>query len=311
MSKRKLTRPTPRYRQHRSLNTEGSDIGKKQPAKTAADTKRKLILSKIEVGLLLLLFVVISVQLLDVGERPHIRLQPTSPFVDLADVSQLETEVHELINSTKLGSLQPFIPRTEIENLLSTKPYITDSYININVGKSRLDITVVPESPFAALTTVTDQRFVLTTAGHILPGFSVSSAPADIIDLHDPLDITGVIIGQDEPILSSEAVNFLIDLNCFFGTPDPRQLTRYCANLSGIPRLGIDRVELTGNPRQLSIYLSGSNLPESTRIVMSTHASAYEQGIAMSQTLEFFANGSEALPSEYIDVRLVGKVVYR
>ena len=310
MVKRKPAQPKPSYRQHRSLSFGRSTDDKQQrPSKLPVSTKHGLIFSKVEVGILFLVFIFFGLQFLDVGERPHIRLQPTSPFVGLAEVSQLEIEVHELVNSTKFSSLQPFIPRHAIEELLESKPYITSSSIDINVWESRLEIVVVPEGPFAVLTTASEQQFVLTTAGYVLRDFDVSDVPRDIITLHDPLNITANSIRANEPILSKEGVDFMIDLGYFFGIPDPRQENHMCFDLPGLPQLDLERVELTNNPHQLDIYLSGSNFAE-TKIIMSTRESAIEQGIALARALSFFTDGDEALPSEYIDVRLVDKVIY-
>ena len=301
-------KPNNRYKQHRSLvsNHRASD---KLP-KPKRSFKSKVILAKIEIVVILVLALVMIFQILDVGERPRVQLNPPSPFINLEDVSRLEEEVNQLIQSSWLKQLQPFIPRDEVIKLIDSQPYVASSSLVVNVGRSRLDIEIVPEQLLAVLITQTDEKIALTTAGYALREYDANEIVATVVSIYDPTGVTDTRLStnSDEPVVSSNAAKFILDIGCFFGISSSRVVIDSCS-IPTSTKLRLDRIELTEDPHQLNLFLKNDAL-KGIKVIMITTKDAFEQGIALSQALEFFDKEGD-LPSQYIDVRLVDRAIYR
>ena len=267
-----------------------------------------MIRPKLEAFFLIFLAMVLIVQLLDVGNKPRINVSPTSPFIDLHAISTLEAEIHFLLNRNWFSSLHPFIPREEITSLLSEKSYIAASSIEVNVGISRLDISVVPEQPLAVIATDDGYEFILTTAGYLLEDFDADHTVAGVAKLVAP-GVFADAHSNNNKVLPETTLRAILDVSCFFGITNPYVADKTNCNLQPAFGLKLDRVELTSNPRQLDIIVTNPEADQ-LRIIMSTDGDIFEQGTALIKTLEFLHREDKPLPEQYIDVRLIDRTIY-
>lgn len=258
----------------------------------------------------LVLLVIISGFLFKVFYIGSIELQliDDSLLVSEEELIDLQNEMN--LSLVKEGLLERyfFLDSVKLRERLLDKNYIEDVDFRRDIFSSKMVVSIQPKYVLGAFTTPSSKT-IITTDGYAIKGYEhllkQEKLPLEIKSSQD-------IAGESELVLTPLDISFL------------NQIKTYLASKG----YKLSEARISSQPREIVFRLKDVDLD----IIALTTVNPIEQGIALGIALDYFADpdqesataeellepplpaeAGERLiePTEYIDIRLVDRVIYK
>lgn len=247
-----------------------------------------------ELLFLILLVGFVGLRLLYFGPRLEVAFNYKDDvvYLDPAAEDEIESEIRGIFSSTS-SRLRPFIPRDKIDSLIADNPYVSSVDTRLDDIGSDPGVIINMEEVYAELAIGSSDVSYLVASG-FLTDPQTRGLDQTLVTLSDK---SGLAIIYDQQYLSSSQTSFIQDISSYTSRQGYK----------------IAQIVITDNPRELLVEYVDSQLPP---MLMLMSGSAVEQGTAYKEALEFLKadielsiDGLQEL--EYIDVRLINRVIYK
>ena len=231
-----------------------------------------------------------------------------SPLLGEAELTDLRNEVNSLLDDRSFFQRHFFLDLTELNDRLIGKSHIEDISFRRDLVSSKVIVNIQPKHILGAFITP-HLKTVVTTDGYAIKGYEhLLSQEKLSLEIKSSQDI----VDDQELVLTPLDISFL------------NQIQTYLASRG----YKLNEARISSQPREIVFRLKDMDLD----IIALTTVDPIEQGIALAVALEFFAEpekseGIEELlepavavdgssnklvkPTEYIDIRLIDRVIYK
>ena len=235
-----------------------------------------------------------------------------SPLVDDRTLISLEERINNTLQ-TEVGFWQRhfFLDAEVLQGELLKETYIKDVSFRRDTRSSQLIIDIEPRHIFAKFF-APNLKTILTDDGYAVPGYHhlFSEHQGVILTIETPYEVD--LQSRQQLILSSLDLKFLNQINVYLASQGYQLIW----------------AKVSTNPGEISFKLKRHDF----EIIASTAEDPLGQGIALVLALQFFANPQEntivgvqvedvkdepiqalepIIPEEYIDIRLIDRVLYK
>ena len=261
---------------------------------------------------LVVLFLIVWVAIVKISYVGTIRLNliEESPFIMANQLEELEREVNDLADQESFLKRHFGFKGDKLREHLLAKGYIKDVSVKRDLIRSEIVIAIQPKYILGSFI-APNSKTVVTTDGYALKGFEHLLEEQNLAFV---IKSSKTISQNQELVLSPLDVSFL------------NQIKTYLA-LNGY---SLNEARISKTPREIVFRLKDYDLD----IIALTTRDPIEQGIALIMALDFFAESERkneslrellenaegqdlvldkeiVLPTEYVDVRLINRVVYK
>lgn len=224
----------------------------------------------------------------------EVRLQSQSALVEVSDLQAVTVSTQEFIET--LSPLERlFIPDQDLQKyLVDRHGFINNVIVDKDVILARLELVVVPKDILGVLETPS-KTTVISTDGYALTGYGVQSQAQ-----------AGLVITSSQELRATSSQELVLTL------PELDFLKTLVAYLASKGERVVEvKVDIPDHPYEIRFLLANQeDNNRSFEIIMTLSADGLEQGIATAKALEFF-DKEESYPQEYLDVRLITRVLYK
>ena len=253
-----------------------------------------LVLVLLVAGFLVKIFYVGSIE---------IRLADESLLINEAGLAALQQDTEEFVDS------QPFFQRRfslnldDLKDELLSRGYVESVRFNREIISSKIIVDLRPKHVLGSFTTPAE-RTIVTTDGYAVKGYEHLLEKGNLpLEIKSPKEIAG----DQELVLSALDILFLNRMKAYLASEGYR----------------LREARISPQPREIIFRLDGVELD----IIALTTRDAVEQGVALVSALQFFGEpsdtseeeselleeeGEEVIkPVEYLDIRLIERVIYK
>ena len=239
--------------------------------------------------------------------QTSLNLTENSPLVSQVELADLQSEIDDFMqNQQNFWRRYFFVDTQKLQKRLLQKVYLETVTIKRDLFNSRLSIDVTPKYILGSLHTPNLQTIITTD------GYAISDYQHLLNQRHFALRIISPhqVISRRQVILSGNDLTFLNQINAYLASRGYQLI----------------QASLSLNPQEMVLRLKDYELD----MIVLTSQDPIQQGIALALALEFFESklsqqallGSQdaettvlsqsiKLPQEFIDVRLIDRVIFK
>lgn len=229
-----------------------------------------------------------------------------SPLLGERELTALESEIDDLLSEQNFFRRHFFLQSAPLYDLLLEKGYIEEVDFRRDIARSEIIISIQPKYILGSFV-APNLETIITTDGYAVKGYE------HLLDKGTPsLRIKSTLnVREDQQlILSPLDVSFLNQINTYLASEGYK----------------LEEAYISTQPREMIFRLRDIDLD----VIAITTRDPIEQGIALVIALNFFANPEDeeatdllepaedtaaqdelVQPIEYIDVRLIDRVIYK
>ena len=259
----------------------------------------------------LLFFVILVGFLLKIFYIGSIQLRPieNSPLITEVELSELQAEINDFLNQQSFLRRHFFLTANQLRDKFLDKGYVKNVSFRRDLLHSQMIASIQPKYILGSFTSP-NLETIITTDGYAVRGYEHLLGKEQF-----SLNIQSFeeVAGQQQLILSPLDISFL------------NQIKTYLASQG----YKLSEARISTQPREIIFRLKGLDFD----IIALTTRDPVEQGIALAIALDFFANPSRnegigelvesaegietndtvepILPIEYVDIRLIDRVIYK
>ena len=274
--------------------------------------RRQLIGQRLILGLkIVLLIVIVSGGLLKLFyiDRVEITTLQASPLMTEERLTDLEEQVDRFLEGRNFWQRYFSLPTSDLRRLLLEEGYIEEVAFTRDLISSRVTIIIQPKHVLGNFE-APNARTIITTDGYAIQGYDELLEQGNYtltVKSGWPID------SRQELVLSPLDISFI------------NQIKDYLAVQGQL----LEEARISSQPREIIFRLRGHDFD----IIALTSRDPIEQGIALVTALEFFERAQEEakaaeeakedgeeppaatrpviLPQEYVDIRLIDRVIYK
>ena len=225
----------------------------------------------------------------------EVRLQQQSPLVAAGDLGQVEVSARSFIDDLSFWQ-RLFIPAGELQAALIDKHgFIDQVAVDKDLVRSQVLIGVTPKDILGVFKTPS-QTSILSTDGYVLEGYQVRSQAE-----------AGLIINSSQELRLAGSQTLVLT------PPELDFLTKTVAYLASAgEQVQSVEVDIPDHPYEVRFQLQsrGEGNKRDFHIMTSLAADGLEQAAAITKSLGYFDRTGD-YPEDYLDVRLVTRVLYK
>ena len=241
---------------------------------------------------------IVSLRLFYVGDiRVEINDNPRLSPIGQAQVAELEREVatnlapdiwpYPSLNDWLSRRFRPRFDDIE-QGLMTAYPYLESVQVRRDWWLSEATLLVEPQS-VVGVVRHDNQAAVLIASGFVLSGYSEIIDNQDLVRIWVDFDLKEVV--WQRPVLSPAEIRFIEQVGDYFFDQGQR----------------VNSFRTSTNPKEFRVKLAGYDF----QIIMTTAADPVIQSVAAVLAIEDLEAKERDLPREYLDVRLLDRVVYK
>lgn len=239
-------------------------------------------------------------------EKITLNLTESSPLISSDEFQRLEGEIEAFVqNEQNFFQRHFFVSLDQLRERLLNKNYIQEVVFERNFIDSQLSINLKPKYILGSLQTP-NLKTIITTDGYAISDYQhLANQEQFALEIISPYQI----IQEQQLILSGNDLLFLNEINAYLASRGYKLV----------------QARISTNPREIILRLKDYEID----IIALSSEDPVEQGIALASTLEFFERSERvednppedeeplqpiekaAFPQEYIDIRLVDRVIFK
>lgn len=258
-------------------------------------------------GLLLVIILAFAAKVLYVGSI-ELNLAEESPLIGDAELAELRLEAESFLENRGFWERHFFLELRPLELDIEGRGYVRDVSLSRDLASSEVEIIVYPKYVLGRFT-APGLKTIVTTDGYAVRGYEhLLTQGAPTLEIKSSQEITGT----QQQVLSPLDISFLNQARIYLASRGYK----------------LSEARISNQPREIIFRVDGVELDI---LALTTH-DPLEQVIALVIALDFLAGSDEAAdaedffqpaggvpvtatdpiqPTEYIDVRLVDKVIYK